>query len=393
MRAKRVGEVDQRLDLARALGLLIAPIVIEMVTLFLCGDVMLARGIDQILAEPCDPKLNEPYMEDARDYVALAETTSGPIPRGVPADYPWGDAIAILDAAQPDARIVNLETSITRRGEPDRDKRIHYRVSPENAACLAAARVDLCALANNHVLDWGPDGLLDTLDTLDRLHIRRCGAGRDPVEAIRPGVIELGQRGRIVVFSVGCIDAGVPPWWSADQRQPGVHVLADLGADSTRMLRHAIEPWRRPHAIIVLSIHWGPNWDFAIDAAHRRFAHHMIDDAGVDLVHGHSSHHVKGIEVCHDRPILYGCGDLLTDYEGITGHEVYRGDLGLMYFATFDEDGALAKLDMVPTRMNKFRITEAGPREARWLATTLASSGDSLGTSVAIAGQRLSLAW
>src|SRR5262245_39301435 len=104
-----------------------------MITLFLCGDVMLARGIDQILAEPCDPKRYEPYMDDARDYIELAERASGPIPRRAPGSYPWGDAIAILDAAQPDARIVNLETSMTRRGTPDRDKRIHYRVSPENA--------------------------------------------------------------------------------------------------------------------------------------------------------------------------------------------------------------------------------------------------------------------
>jgi len=364
-----------------------------MVTLFVCGDVMLARGIDQILAEPCDPKLYEPHMDDARDYVAIAEEVSGRIPRGAPSEYPWGDALAILDAAQPDARIVNLETSITRRGEPDRDKRIHYRVSPDNAACLATARIDVCTLANNHVLDWGPAGLVDTLDTLDRLDIGRCGAGRDREEAVRPAVIELGDQGRVAVFSVGCADAGVPPSWSTGEGRPGVHALVDLGEDSTRRLRHAIEPWRRPHTIIVLSIHWGPNWGFAVDAAHRRFAHHMIDDAGVDLVHGHSSHHVKGIEVHHGRPILYGCGDLLTDYEGITGNEVYRGDLGLMYLVSFDEHGGLAKLEMVPTRMHRFRITEAGPKETRWLATTLARAGVAFGTSAAIAGQRLSLKW
>jgi len=364
-----------------------------MVTLFVCGDVMLARGIDQILAEPCDPKLYEPSMDDARDYVAIAEEISGPIPRAAPPEYPWGEALAILDAVRPDARIVNLETSITHRGEHDPEKRIHYRVSPANAACLAAARIDVCTLANNHVLDWGPVGLADTLDTLDRLHIRRCGAGRDLDDAIRPAVIELGDRGRIAVFSVGCSDAGVPPWWSAAEDRSGVHALVDLGEDSTRRLRRAIERWRRPHTIIVLSIHWGPNWGFVIQATHRRFAHHMIDDAGVDLVHGHSSHHVKGIEVHHGRPILYGCGDLLTDYEGITGNEVYRGDLGLMYFVTFDDTGALARLEMVPTRMHRFRITEAGPKDARWLATTLARTCGALDTSVGITDQRLFLKW
>lgn len=364
-----------------------------MVTLFVCGDVMLGRGIDQILAEPSDPVLYEPNMDDARDYISIAERVSGPIPRGVPPEYPWGDALAVLDARRPDARIVNLETSITRRGTPERRKWIHYRVSPQNAACLAAARVDICALANNHVLDWGLDGLTDTLDALDRLRIGRAGAGRSLEEAIRPAVVELGERGRVAVFSVGCSDAGVPLAWSADAITPGVHALLEPSADAALQLRRVIEPWRKPRTIVVLSIHWGPNWGFEIDASHQRFARHLIDDAGVDLVHGHSSHHVKGIEVHGGRPILYGCGDLLTDYEGITGYEVYRGDLGLMYFVTFDEHGTLAALEMEPTRMHRFRIAEPGPKETRWLATTLVRTGKSLGTSIAISGQRLSLTW
>jgi poly-gamma-glutamate synthesis protein (capsule biosynthesis protein) len=364
-----------------------------MVTLFVCGDVMLGRGIDQILPEPCDPVLHEPNMDDARDYISIAEQVSGPIPRGAPTAYPWGDALAILDAKRPDARIINLETSITRRGTPERRKWIHYRVSPQNAACLAAARVGVCALANNHVLDWGMDGLLDTLDTLDRLGIARAGAGQNLEEAIRPAVAELGDRGRVAVFSVGCSDAGVATSWSADETTPGVHVLAEPSIGAARRLRSVIEPWREPHTVVVLSIHWGPNWGFGVDADHQRFARHVIDDAGVDLVHGHSSHHVKGIEVHAGRPILYGCGDLLTDYEGITGHEMYRGDLGLMYFVTFDEHGALAALELVPTRMQRFRITEASPKDARWLATTLGRTGKPLGTSVAIDGQRLSLTW
>ena len=84
-----------------------------------------------------------------------------------------------------------------------------------------------------------------------------------------------------------------------------------------------IDPWRRDGSIIVLSIHWGDNWGFEIPDDHRRFAYRMIDDAGVQLVHGHSSHHVKGIEVHDGHPIIYGCGDLLSDYEGIRGHEIF----------------------------------------------------------------------
>src|SRR6185436_15002060 len=124
-------------------------------------------------------------------------------------------------------------------------------------------------------------------------------------------------------------DAGVPPWWSAAPDRPGVHVLEDLDDDAAHHVRDAIAPWRDSRTLVVLSLHWGGNWGFSITPKQRRFAHRMIDEAGVDIVHGHSSHHVKGIEVHHGHLILYGCGDLLTDYEGIRGHENYRGDLGL----------------------------------------------------------------
>lgn len=363
-----------------------------MTTLFLCGDVMLARGIDQILAEPCDPKLYEPYMDDARDYIVLAEESSGPIPRGVPPTYPWGEALELLDAAHPDVRIVNLETAVTRRGDHDPAKDIHYRVSPENAACLAAAHVDVCTLANNHVLDWGEPGLVDTLDTLDRLGIAHAGAGRDIDEALRPAVVVRGDH-RIAVFSIGCVDAGVPPWWATSPTRAGVHVLEDLDDDAAEQVRAAIEPWLRADTLVVLSVHWGSNWGFGIPAKHRRFAHRMIDDAGVDIVHGHSSHHVRGIEVHRDRPILYGCGDLLTDYEGIRGHEAYRGELGLLYLVTLGADHALRELVMIPTRMKRFAITHADPVDAQWLASALSRSSGALGTSTVEDGRRLTLRW
>jgi hypothetical protein len=80
----------------------------------------------------------------------------------------WGTALDELNRAQPDARIINLETSVT-RSEDYALKGINYRMSPENAECLAAAAIDCCALANNHILDWGQAGLIDTLATLEHL--------------------------------------------------------------------------------------------------------------------------------------------------------------------------------------------------------------------------------
>ncbi|MEV5442254.1 CapA family protein, partial [Streptomyces sp. NPDC052644] len=159
------------------------------VTLFLCGDVMPGRGVDQILPRPGDPALWEEYVADARAYVALAEAVNGPVPRPADPSWPWGEALPLLDAAAPHVRVVNLETSVTRRGAPWPDKAVHYRMSPENLPSLAAARPDVCVLANNHVLDFGREGLLDTLDALHAAGLRTAGAGRDAAEARRPAAV------------------------------------------------------------------------------------------------------------------------------------------------------------------------------------------------------------
>lgn len=362
------------------------------VSMFLCGDVMLGRGVDQIMEQPCEPTLHESYVEDARDYVTLAEESSGAIPRPVTSAYPWGDALELLDAARPDARIINLETSITRSSDYDPHKGIHYRMSPENASCLAEARIDVCELGNNHVVDWGPRGLFDTLETLDRLGIRRCGAGRDLDEAQRPAIVELGDRGRIAVFSVGAQDAGVPPWWAAGPGRPGVNFLPVFDDAALARLRDAFAPWQDERTLVVVSLHWGGNWGFDLPGAHRTLAHELVE-AGVHVVHGHSSHHVKGIEIHRGQLILYGCGDLLTDYEGIHGHEQFRGDLGLLYVPRLDRARKLRRLDMFPTRMHRLQVRRADREGMAWLEATLARCGQPLGTSVAVEDGHLRLVW
>jgi poly-gamma-glutamate synthesis protein (capsule biosynthesis protein) len=108
-----------------------------------------------------------------------------------------------------------------------------------------------------------------------------------------------------------------------------------------------------------------------VPAEHRRFAHGLID-AGVDVIHGHSSHHPLAIEVYRERPVLYGCGDLLNDYEGIAGHERFRGDLGLLYFLRMEAaTGRLIGLDMAPQQVRRFRLTRPARRDRDWLRDTL----------------------
>jgi poly-gamma-glutamate capsule biosynthesis protein CapA/YwtB (metallophosphatase superfamily) len=146
---------------------------------------------------------------------------------------------------------------------------------------------------------------------------------------------------------------------------------------------------------VVASIHWGENFSYAIPPEQQRFARALIDAAGVAVVHGHSSHHVKGIEVYRDRPILYGCGDFLNDYEGIHGYEAYRGDLGLMYFVTVERStGRLLRLDMTPTRIQRFQVRRAEASEAKWLWQVLKRESEPFGVDVVLSeDQCLQLRW
>lgn len=342
------------------------------ITLFLCGDVMTGRGIDQVLPFPSDPRLYEPYVNDANDYVALAERVNGVISKPIEFDYIWGDALVEFDRRGPDARIVNLETSITSGGEHWPGKGIHYRMHPKNIPCLTAADIDCCVLANNHVLDWGYDGLEETLATLRDAGIKTAGAGRNNKEASSPAIIELAKHSRVIVFSYGVESSGVPYQWTAADDKPGVNLLLDISAKTVRKIAQQIESVKRPGDIVVASLHWGANWGYRIPEDHIQFAHGLIDLAGVDVAHGHSSHHPIGIEVYNGKPILFGCGDFLNDYEGISGYEAYRDDLTLMYFVRMEvTTGKLLSLEMAPMQIRQFRLNRASNEDVVWLQKTL----------------------
>jgi poly-gamma-glutamate synthesis protein (capsule biosynthesis protein) len=352
------------------------------VRVFLCGDVMPGRGVDQILPHPGDPALREIAVDDARIYVALAEARNGPIPRPVHFAWPWGDALPALDRMEPDVRLVNLESSVTDGGEFAPGKAVHYRMSPANLPCLAVVRPDACALANNHVLDFGRTGLTDTLAALSAAGLVGVGAGRDAEEAGRPVAVPVPGGGRVLICSCGMPSSGIPASWAATADRPGVHLLPNPSAVSADDLAERVAAARRPGDLVVVSVHWGSNWGYDVPAEHVAFAHRLVD-AGVDVVHGHSSHHPRPIEVYRDRLVLYGCGDAIDDYEGITGYEEYRDELRLLYLASLDpRTGELVELRMLPMRACRMRLRRAAPPDADWLRHTVQAASQPFGTRI-----------
>jgi len=351
------------------------------VTLFLAGDVMTGRGVAQILPVPNAPDLREAAGTSALTYVNLAETANGPIPRPVDVAWPWGDALPLLGAAAPDVRLINLETSVTRSDDYAPGKGIHYRMHPGNLPCLSALRPDVCALANNHVLDFGLTGLTETLDTLRSAGLRTAGAGRDAREAWSPAVVDTGRR-RVSVWSVAAGSSGVPDDWAAGPGRPGVARLATGSEADAAALAERIRRAIGPGELSVVSVHWGSNWGYDVPDDHVRFAHTLID-AGVHVVHGHSSHHPRPVEVYRGGLVLYGCGDLVDDYEGISGYEQYRDDLRLLYLADLDPDaGGLVRLRMMPMQLRQLRLRQASSADAAWLADVLSDISRPFGTRI-----------
>lgn len=353
------------------------------ITLFLAGDVMTGRGVDQILACPSAPELYEPFVTDAREYVRLAEQVSGPVPRGVSPEYIWGDALAEWERMAPAARLVNLETSITRHDEYER-KGINYRMHPENIGCLRAARLDICILANNHVLDYGTQGLVETLQTLERADIRAAGAGRNRDEAARAVVHALPGGQHLIVGACAHESSGVPDHWAALTEEPGVNLLPDLSEETAATTAAGVARHKLPGDVAVLSIHWGGNWGYDVPRQHINVAHRLVE-GGIDVVYGHSSHHVRPIEIYCDRLILYGCGDFIDDYEGISGYERYRDDLVLMFFPSLSpQTGQLQALEMIPLQIRHMRLNRASAADTRWLCDRVNTISRAFATQVTL---------
>ena len=344
---------------------------------------MTGRGIDQIQAQPLAPQLYEEQVRDARDYVRLAEQAHGRVPAPVSPAYIWGDALAEMDRRLPELRLVNLETAVTTSMKAWPDKGVHYRMHPANMACLSAAQINACSLANNHVLDWGRPGLTQTLHTLRQAGIHSAGAGVDAAAAQAPAVLPLGDGRRLLMFSWATLDCGVPASWSATPVRSGIALLPDLKeADAQRLTTH-ISAWRQAGDRVLVSLHWGNNWGMDIPEEQRHFAQRLIELGAADLVHGHSSHHPRPMEVYRGCLILYGCGDLINDYEGIAHQAPIDPRLVCLYFVKLDADtGKLQQLEIVPFQLRRFQLKNTTQSQRQKLRAHLDAACQPFNTSL-----------
>lgn len=274
-----------------------------------------------------------------------------------PPEYPWGDTLSVLQGA--DWRLCNLECVISDRGEPWYPKVFHFRSAAKNVAVLSAARIDAVSLANNHVLDYGYDALVETIEILDRDGILHAGAGRNFEEASRVATTEVASRKLgLLAFTDN------EPDWEATASRPGVfHVPVDLHGERAGRLLEIIRRNAKNLDLLIVSAHWGPNWGYAPPRQHIGLAHALVE-AGAGIVFGHSSHVFRGIEFHHNRPILYGAGNFIDDY---AVDEVERNDESFIY-ALGIKNGTPSGLQLYPTVIRNFQARRAGAVQGQHIA-------------------------
>lgn len=341
------------------------------------GDVMLGRLVDQIFPVHVNAPEDEGHARMLFNYRGNPEFhRAGRMPHR----YVWDELIDDFQAV--DVRIINLETSVTTHPKKWPDKAFNYRMHPENLKCLTEAQIDYVSLANNHTLDFEVQGMYDTMKALDEHGIRWAGVGRNLEEAMKPAVFTV-KGTTLAAYSF----SDHYDFWAAGPNKPGINFL-DVDAyttqDIARIKAHMDDTRRKTNVdIMLVSLHWGPNYSWSPSEEKQQFAKDLIDHCGVDIIHGHSAHHIQGIELYKGKPILYGCGDFVDDY-AVT--EQFRNDLGFAYFINWDKSSKSAKsIDLIPTKIELFQATKTmAPGEKRWMASTMTRLCSKFGTKLEV---------
>jgi poly-gamma-glutamate synthesis protein (capsule biosynthesis protein) len=322
-------------------------------TLIFAGDLMLGRGVDETLQH------------------------------GSPAQ-PWGDLLPVLQSA--DLFLANLECALTDRTERWTDgayKPFYFSANPQHAVnALVAGRVGYVSLANNHIGDFGWEGLQDTLAALDRAGIAHAGAGTDRADAHEPARLVLpGARVSVVAF------ADYPAEWHATATSPGMNYtpVSRDPRDFTEVARQIVAARERAD-VVIFSIHWGPNMRAWPSQEFRAFAHAVID-AGADVFWGHSAHVVHGVEFHHGHPILYDTGDLVDDYV-VDPH--LRNDLSALFLVRI-RPPAVESVEIVPIKIANMQVNLARGTEREWFVHRFRARCAELDVEVGEDGERLHL--
>lgn len=308
--------------------------------------------------------------------VMLGRLVNEALKKGPPA-YPWGDTLDIFKKA--DLRVCNLECVISDKGQPwtITPKVFHFRSDSKNIAVLKKAGINIASLANNHILDYEEEALLDTLEILDQSGIEHAGAGINSVEASSLAISEVPAKKDVFKIGMIAFTDNEPDWEAVDQ--PGVfYVPIDLKDSRAKVLLRVVEKAKEDVDLLIISAHWGPNWGYRPQPDHIPFAKALID-AGADIIFGHSAHVFHGIEIYKGKPILYSTGNFIDDY---AVDEVEKNDQSFI-FSVETEGKKIAGLKLYPTVIRNMQARKAQEPELKEIVFKMIELCDEFGTKTA----------
>ncbi len=307
----------------------------EEVVLGLAGDTMLGRLVDDVIGE--------------KGYL-----------------YPWGDMLPILRSTH--LNLVNLETTLT-HGTKKTPKTFNFKATPDRVKSLLEARIKVCNLANNHILDFGLEGMRETILSLDQADIAHVGAGFSIKEAREPLILEMSG---IRLGILGCTDN--EPLWEAGSSRPGTYFVSVF---EPQHLESQVKEVASRVDLLILSIHWGPNMRREPPQSFVSFAHRLVE-AGVDVFHGHSAHIPQGIEVYRGGIIFYDNGDFIDDYR-VTPE--LRNDQSFFALVRAGVMG-IRSVQLIPTLISNMQVNRASGRAYREIVDRVNRLSEAFDTEV-----------
>ncbi len=217
--------------------------------------------------------------------------------------YPFANVRSLI--SEGDINFCNVETPASFLGTPYPGKleNITFRANPGVLFALKDAGFNLISLANNHMGDYGPEAIAETIEALDLLELPYAGAGRNKEEAYAPRIIS--HKG----WKIALLAYAEPIWSVTEAREKAG--VAHLKKDEVIL---GIQKAREEYGadIVLLSLHWGEEYSHNPYKSQENLAHDFID-AGADLILGHHPHVLQGIELYKGKAIFYSLGNFLFD--------------------------------------------------------------------------------
>jgi gamma-polyglutamate biosynthesis protein CapA len=285
-------------------------------------------------------------------------------------NYPVEGISSILNKT--DISFGNLECPITSRGYPILKKgNIIFRAKTAAAEGLKEAGFTIINLANNHVMDYGRDGLTDTIKYLNQVGIKTVGAGINGTDARKP--VYINKSGMTIGF-LGYSAFPTEGYFFFEDRPDVAQVVE-------KKLAKEVEQARKKCDFLIVSFHWGKEFDFYPGEEQKTIAHLSID-SGADIVIGHHPHVLQGLEMYKGKPVFYSLGNFVFD------NQIPEGTDQTLIVKLDIKNKRYNGLELTPVKIDNCRPGIAENDEAKTILERFVKYSKNMNANIKISGNK-----